>query len=53
MSPYAVSKYKSQEMLKAYNHEYDLNINIKFMFSHESKFRKDNYFTMTVVDFKL
>ena len=50
MSPYAVSKYKSQEMLKAYNHEYDLNINIGLMFSHESKFRKDNYFTMTVVN---
>lgn len=50
MSPYAVSKYKSQEMLKVYKHEYDLNVNIGLMFSHESKFRKDNYFTMTVVD---
>ena len=29
-----------KKCLGAYNHEYDLNINIGLMFSHESKFKK-------------
>lgn len=49
LSPYAVAKCASSQMIRIYNEGHDLNVANAFLFNHESIFRGDNFVTKKIL----
>lgn len=48
---YAISKFNSQIIINKKIEEFNLNLNTGIMFSHESEYRRPNFFTKKIVEF--
>lgn len=51
LTPYSKTKYKTQERIEDLIDRNSINANIGIMFSHESEFRRSNFFTKTITEF--
>lgn len=51
LSNYAKSKFKVQQYISNANKEKELSLNTGILFSHESEFRKNTFFTKMIIEF--
>tara|TARA_B100000579_G_scaffold437745_1_gene468731 strand:+ start:377 stop:1075 length:699 start_codon:yes stop_codon:yes gene_type:complete len=51
LTTYSKTKYKTQERIENLIDKKNINANIGIMFSHESEFRRSNFFTKTITEF--